>query len=550
MSQGIKSFAGLLLLVPALGWGQDTGSPAVGASGMVSSAHPLATEAGVDVLREGGSAFDAAVAIAAALNVVEPMMSGIGGYGTIVIYDAANRRARFLNSSGRIPAKLDADVFRPPTPGHMENRTGAKAVSTPGNLNAWEAMHKVHGKLSWRRLIEPASRLAGEGFTVSEHTARFIRIRFSSFPEHVRVFYGSNGQPLKTGERLIQEDLARSFRTIAEQGAKALHGGALGLAIDSAMKEAGGFLTLDDLVSNQAEWWEPIQIDYRGHTVVTASPPANAFDMLVRLGMMSRFDLRALGHNSASYLHRYAEVTKHGFWARLRYASDPDVAPPPLGMLLSEKYWSDEVARLDLERARPFTPPGVVTTASQHTTHFVVADRWGNVVSATQTLGNLFGSSIMPRGTGVWLNNSLAYSTFEPKGNPMDAFPGRHKLSGDCPTLILKEGRLWAALGTPGGHTIGQTIPQMVMNLVDFGMNVQEALTAPRISFVEPDLLTVEDSIPEAARKELRTRGHRLHVRQALGNAHALTIEYDATGKPSRFAGAADPRGEGRAKGY
>jgi len=180
----------------------------------------------------------------------------------------------------------------------------------------------------------------------------------------------------------------------------------------------------------------------------------------------------------------------------------------------------------------------------------VVADRWGNVVTATQTLGNLFGSRVLAPGTGVWLNNSLAYSTFEPKGNAMDAFPGRHKLSGDCPTFIFRDGKLWAALGTPGGHTIGQTVPQMVMNLVDFEMDIQQAIAAPRISFAEPDRLLVERAIPEAVHKALSARGHNVTLTGGIGNAHGLTIDYDSNGRPARFAGGADPRGSGLARGY
>jgi gamma-glutamyltranspeptidase/glutathione hydrolase len=258
----------------------------------------------------------------------------------------------------------------------------------------------------------------------------------------------------------------------------------------------------------------------------------------------------ALGHNSAAFLHRFAEVTKHGFWVRLRWAGDPDVVRPPLDDLLSEPYWTRQVAAIDLKRATHFAPPGIVDGKDSHTTHFVVADRWGNIVSATQTLGNAFGSRIMPEGTGIWLNDSLAYSTFEPKGNPMDAHAGRHKLSGDCPTIILRNGRPWAALGSPGGHTIGQTVPQMVMNLIDFGMPIEEAIAAARISFVEPDVLAVEDGIPVDVRAALKALGHDVRVVRALGNAHGLSLAYDSEGRPVRFRGGADPRGAGLAKGY
>jgi gamma-glutamyltranspeptidase / glutathione hydrolase len=525
-------------------------APVKARRGMVSSAQALATRAGQEILKSGGNAFDAAVATAAALNVVEPMMSGMGGYGTILIYDASGRKVRFLNSSGRIPAAVDSDVFRAPTPGYEENRRGPKAVSMPGNVHAWETMSREYGRLGWARLLEPAIRLADGGFPVSSGLGGAIEEAFDSFPEKTKEFYGRNGVPLKAGETLIQKDLARSLRMIADQGAEVFYRGEIAAAIDREMKATGGFLSQTDLAADKAEWWEPIQINYRGYEVYTASPPATAFPSLIRLGLMSRFDARTLGHNSPGYLHLFAEVTKHAFWCRLAYAGDPEIAPPPLGKILSDAYWREEAGKIDLKKARPFVPPGTPPRADTHTTHFVVADKWGNIVSATQTLGNLFGSRIMPEGTGVWLNNSLAYCTFEPKGNPMDAHAGHHKLSGDCPTIIFKDGRPWVAIGTPGGHTIGQTVPQMVMNLIDFGMDIQEAIASPRISFAEPDLLLVEEKIPQAVQDELTKRGHKVRTVDGLTNAHGLAVEYDKKGRPVRFYGGTDPRGEGLAAGY
>ena len=535
---------------------------------MVSSAHPLATEAGLEVLRAGGNAFDAAVAVAAALNVVEPAMSGAGGYGTIVLHHAESQETWFLNPSGRIPAGVDSDAFRAPTPGYLENRKGAKSVSTPGNVNAWEAMSKKYGRLKWRQLFEPAIRLAAEGYVLEGRDANLLSAGFNGFPQHAKEIYGKDGKPLARGDRLEQKDLARSLRLIADGGADVFYRGELAKAIDAEMRAARGFLALADLAADRAEWRKPITLRYRDVDVVTASPPANAFDYLVRLGIMSRFDNRVSGHNSVEYLHRFAEATKHGFWVRLRYAGDPDVAPPPTARLLSTEYFREQAAAIDPDKAKPFVPPGADSPSSPkglayaslspkgldygsgHTTHFVVADRWGNVVSATQTLGGLFGSRIMPRGTGIWLNDSLEFSTFEPKGNPMDAHAGRRKLSGDCPTIIMRNGRPWVALGTPGGHTIGQTVPQMVMNLVDFGMDVEQAIAAPRISFAEPDTLLVEERIDGDVRRALEAKGHKLRIVQELGNAHALAIEYDASGRVLVFKGAADPRGSGLARGY
>ena len=526
-------------------------APAMGRTGMVSTAHPLATEAGLSVLADGGNAFDAAVAIAAALNVVEPMMSGIGGYGTILVYDAKTRRTRFLNSSGRIPAAVNSDAFRAPTPGYLENRRGAKAISTPGNLHAWEAMSREYGTKPWRTLFAPAIRLADSGFVIGERTAAFISGTYSSFPAYAKAIYGSGTAPIALGQRLVQRDLARSLRLIADSGAAAFYGGSIGRTIDRAMRDAGGFLALSDLASDKAEWWDPISIDYRGVQVFTASPPANSFDALARLGIMERFDSKTMGHNSTDYLHRFAEATKIGFWMRLRFAGDPEIAPPPVARLFSKTYLDSLAGSIDPNRAKPFAPPGVTINTGDNTTHFVVADQFGNVVSATQTLGNVFGARIMVEGTGIWLNNSLAYSTFEPKGNPMDAFGGRRKLSGDVPTIVMRDGRPWIAIGTPGGHTIGQTVPQMVMNVIDFQMDIQRAIAAPRVSFFEPDSLLVEPGVPETVRTQLIAKGHKIRVatRPSIGDGHGLTIEYDANGRPIRFTGGTDPRGEGLAKG-
>ena len=523
---------------------------AVGTQGMVSTAHPLATEAGLETLKAGGNAFDAAVTIASTLNVVEPMMSGMGGYGTIMVYDAERGEAHYLDASGKIPVGVDPDAYRAPTPNYMENRRNAKAVSTPGGANAWEAMSTRFGKLSFADALQPAIKVAEEGFVIDERTARFIEMAFDDFSDYTKSFYGADGAPLKAGDRLIQKDLGQSLRQLADEGAGAMYEGSIGKAIAASMEEAGSFLAYEDLVNDKAEWWEPIHVTYKGYDVYTPSAPAGAFPMLMRLRMMELADTSSLGHNSLAYLHRYAELTKRAYWNRLAYSGDPDVEPPPYDMLLSETYLAQENAKFDPERAKDFDYSGIVRAeASDNTTHFVVADQWGNIVSATVTLGNLFGSRIMAEGTGIFLNNSLAYCTFEPAGNPMDAHPGRRKLSSDAPSLVFKDGKPWVALGTPGGHTITQAVAQMIVNMIDFDMNIQEAIDAPRIAFVEPNTMRVEESIDEAIRSELEAMGHELQVRN-VGNAHGLSIEYGDDGKPARFEGGTDSRGTGTAKGY
>ena len=547
-------------------------SPAVGASGMVSSANPLATQAGLEILAEGGNAFDAAVAVAAALGVVEPIMSGIGGYGAIIIYDVESGETRFLDTGSRTPAALDPGVFREPTPNFIDNRCGAKAVATPGNVNAWETLSNDYGKLEWQRLFDPAIKFAEDGFVLGDITAEWIDAAWPAFPEHARSIYGNNRMPLRAGETLVQEDLARSLGLIAEGGAGVVYRGELGRAIDSAMRENGGFLTLDDLRSDRARWRETISIDHRGYEVVTASPPATSWGALLRLGVIGQFNLRAPDHNTTSYLHTFAEVNKQPYQVTRNYAADPEIASTLFDFLLSEEYWAEIAASIDPSRASPLaqvSPFGTPTRcvpqsyqptyahtsstpeAQSHTTHFVVADREGNVVSATQTLGNIFGSKVMPEGTGIWLNDAIAWSRFEPAGSVFDVYPGRQSLYALCPTIVIRNGMPVVAIGTPGGRTIQQTTPQMLTNLMDFGMDIQQAIAAPRISFAFPNALVVEAGIPQPVRDELLASGHNVQIEElGLGNAHGLTVEYDSAGKPIRFTGGADPRGEGVAAGY
>ncbi|HVS10694.1 MAG TPA: gamma-glutamyltransferase [Planctomycetota bacterium] len=524
-------------------------------AGIVSSAHPLATRAGLDILDAGGNAFDAAVAVAAALTVVEPMNSNLfGGYGTVLVWDEDDQALRYLDNNGRFPQAVDSDVFRAAPSLDAIMRT-AESVSTPGNLRGFEALWREHGSLPWSALLEPAIRLAEDGAPVSPPLARAIAGAWEHFDPYARGIFGSSPDhggepvPLAEGATLVQADLARSLRLAAEQRAEVLHGGALGRAVDAEMKRRGGFLALADLEAHHAEWLEPISIDYRGARVVTAGPPSNSFAALVALGLLSRFDRAALGPDSAETLHLVGEANKHAFWTRLCWAGGPEENPPPLEALLSEAYWTEQAAKIDRSRASTFAPPGLGPggVESESTTHFVVADAAGNVVSATVTLGHGFGSAVMVEGTGILLNNSLAYSTFEPKGNPMDALPGRRKHSSKSPVILLRNGKPWVAIGTPGGHTIPQTSAQMVMQLLDFGRSLQETVDAPRLAFAEPDRLLVEEELGEELIAELRERGHEVVTTRSIGLAHALEIVRDQEGRIAGFRGAADRRGVGAA---
>jgi gamma-glutamyltranspeptidase / glutathione hydrolase len=510
--------------------------------GSVASAHPLATKAGLEILQNGGNAFDAAVAVASMLNVVEPMMSGIGGYGTILIYDASKKGVRFLNPSGRFPANTNTDFMRPPTPDYLINRFGPKSISTPGNLNAWEAMHKKYGKMEWSDLFKSTIDIAENGFAIELGTANSIQNAFPDFSEYSKSFYGKNGQPLQRGDTLVQKDLAQTFAIIAQQGAAPFYTGEIAESIDRQLRAVESFLTIEDLKNNEAEWWNSIKFTYKGYDVYTAGLPANSFAAFVNLGLMQEFSALDLPHNSPEYLHLFAEMTKESYKARLAYSFDPEVKDAPLDSILAPEFLHTMAGSINKNQASKFAPP--YSPESKNTTHFVVMDKWGNIVSATQTLGNVFGSRIMVDGRGFWLNNSMAYSTFEPKGNPMDAFPGRHKLSGDCPIIILKDNEPWAALGSPGGHTITQNVPQIIFNLIDFNMSMQEAIDAPKIAFIEPNSIRAEPDITQSVIDALVLKGHVID-QGTIGNANGIKIIRKG-GKISGFEVGEDKRGQQR----
>lgn len=540
-----RIYLGILILsiTGILGSCSEGKTPETTPKGSVASAHPLATQAGMDVLQKGGTAFDAAIAIAATLNVVEPMMSGLGGYGTIMIYDAKSDQIRFLNASGRFPVESNSDLMREPTPDFMKNRVGPKSISTPGNLNAWAAMHTEYGKLEWEKLFGDAIDHAKNGFKISANTADWIARAFPDFSPYTRTFYGKEGKPLENGELLIQSDLAKTYDLIAKEGTTAFYQGALGETISKKMEAVGSFLSMEDLRNNSAEWWDPLQFKYKGYDVYTASLPANSFPAFVNLGIMEQFADKNLEHNSPEYLHLFAEMTKESYKARLAYSFDPEIKEAPIDSILSKTALETAAKAIDTKKASVFVPP--FAAESKNTTHFVVVDQWGNTVSATQTLGNLFGSRVMPEGTGIWLNNSMAYATYEPKGNPMDVFPGRHKLSGDCPVIIMKDGKLWAALGTPGGHTITQNVPQIIFNLIDFDMPMQKAIDAPKLAFAEPNRIIVDTDMTDAQVNSLTAKGHQV-VKRSIGNASGIKVIRNEKGEIQTYDVGSDKRGEGK----
>jgi len=537
MNKKILSYI-LLFTVTTYGTSVFSAEPGRGA---IASGHPLATAAGERVLAKGGNAFDAAVVVASTLTVLEPMTSSIGGYGTILIYDAQERQVRFLNGSGRIPAKTNSDLMRPPTPDYLLNRTGAKAIGMPGLLNAWHELHREYGETPWSDLFEDAINYARSGVPVNAFNASIIAKYFNALPEEGKLIYGRNGQPLKINDLLVQHDLAKTLERVAVNGVNDFYCGELAELIDRKMIAVGSFLSGDDLCTDRAEWFDPVRMRMDGYDIYTSGMPGNGYAGLFIAGLMNQFEPKRIGHNTPAYLHTLAEVEKLANEVRLVFPGNPGNREVIEKKILDRNFLRWMAKFINLESATSVTlPPGI---ENQSTTHFVVTDQWGNVVSATQTLGNGFGSKVLVDGTGIWMNDSLAFSTFEPKGNPMDAVAGWYKLSSNAPMIVLNDSLPRAAFGTPGGHTIYQNSAQILLNLLKFDMNMQQAIDYSKIAYIEElGEIRVEKTLPEYLHQSLKDRGHATQIND-IGNA--MGIRFLRNGSTINFDVGVDTRRNG-----
>jgi gamma-glutamyltranspeptidase / glutathione hydrolase len=490
----------------------------MGTRGAVASAHPLASMAGIRVLLEGGNAVDAAVAIGATLNVVEPFMSGAGGIGLMLISRAHGSERHVLDFIGRAPGAAD--------PAHAtedELAGGPKSCATPGNLGGWLAALERFGSMPRQRVLAPAIELAEHGAPLTWMNVRFFEqagatLRRSAEAERL---YGGNGT-LRAGQVVTYKDLAATFRQVAEGGAEVFYRGPIAKAIARAVIEAGGWLSESDLASFSPEWREPLSITYRGHEVSSVPPPFSAFQMLETLNILEGFDVAGWGHNSVEYLHCFIEAVKLGTADRLAYAYSPDV---PVRGLVSKAYAASQRARIDATRAavsegerfnavrlpEQIAEGHPARFANEQTTHFACADALGTVVSVTQTLGVPFGSGFAVPGTGLVLNNILKWMDRDP-ASPNRLRPGKKAGTMMSPTQVFRDGAFAISIGTPGSYGILQTQPQMLLNVIEFGMNIQEAIEAPRVRVYRDRLLDAEARIDGATREGLARRGHDVNV--------------------------------------
>jgi gamma-glutamyltranspeptidase/glutathione hydrolase len=515
---------------------------------MVVTNHPLASAAGAEMLAGGGNAVDAAVCALFTLSVVEPMMVGIlgGGFAHLRLPDGSHT---VLEGQGRCPLGVGPETFRPDpaaAPGTMDtvgrrNAVGRGAVAVPGNLMAWCELLSRHGSLSLADVAEPAIRHASRGFAATHYLADCVADCAADLaldPEIARVFM-PGGVPLAAGARVTNAAYADTLRTVVRDGPGTLYGGALGTVLAADAARHGGWLAQADLARYRTREMAPLRASYRGFEILGPPPPCSGpLHIGQMLAILEGFDLAASGPGTADTVHLLAEVLKIAFADRAAATADPDFVPVPVERLLSAQYAAQRRAAIDPARAGRWTA-GVAAGEGAHTTHLTVADGDGRIVSATQTINSLFGARFMVPGTGMIPNNYLF--VFEPRpGHANSLAPGKRVTSSMAPLIVLKDGAPRFALGLPGGLRIFPSAMQAVINLVDHGMSLQQAVEAPRV-WTQGFQLELEPGIPDAVADALRLRGHDV-VRVANVGGGMCAVGFGADGE---LEGAACWRADG-----
>ena len=525
-------------------------SPVYAPHGVVATSQPLASAAGLAVLQRGGNAVDAAVTAAAVLNLVEPHMTGVGGDMFAILWSAKDKKLVGLNASGRAGAGMTREALL--QRGHREVPSdGAEPITVPGALSGWAALLDRYGTITLAQALEPAIRLAEEGFPVSP----IIAGQWAQEVERLKRDDGARATFLVDGARAPREgewfrnpDLAHSFRLIAKQGPGALYGGELGRKIVERVQALGGFLTLDDLKRHRIEWVEPISVPFRGYRLWELPPNNQGVAALEMLRILEPYDLAALGHNSAPYLHRLIEAKKLAFADLAYYVGDPASMTVPVSRLLTDEHIAERRSKLDPSRAAERQEPGPERSASE-TIYLAAADADGNMISFINSLYEHFGSTVVVPGTGFALQDRGAGFTLEP-GLANTVAPGKKPLHTLIPGFVTKttaDGEApWMSFGVMGGAMQPQGHVQVLLNLLVFGMNPQQAADAPRFRHFEGLRVGLESPIPDSVRAVLTALGHEVvELNPGSAGGAQLIIRQD-----HGYVAGSDPRKDGAAVGY
>lgn len=532
---------------------------------MVVSASKHASDVGVEILAKGGHAVDAAVATGFALAVVHPAAGNIGGGGFMVIHDAQAGVQSSVDYREMAPAAASREMYLDEEGNVVEDSSivGYLASGVPGAVAGMHLAWEKFGRIPWAQLLAPAIELAREGFPVSRELSRSLESAaglLSGFPESRRIFL-RDGDFYQAGEIFRQPELAQSLERIAQQGPKAFYEGRIADQIVSHMQANGGNVTLEDLKRYRAKTREPIRGAYRGNDIISMGPPSSGGVMLVEmLNMVERFPMGQLGHGSGRSIHLLAEIMRRAFADRAAVLGDPDFSELPVSEMTSKEYALDRSRDVREDRASLSTNVSrreKVAAEAVETTHYSVVDRDGNGVATTTTLNGLFGSGVTILGAGFLMNNEMddfASKPGEPnmfglvQGEANAIAPDKRPLSSMTPTLVMREGKLFMVLGSPGGPRIINTVLQVLMNVVDHGFDIQAAVSAPRVhhQWLPDELVAEEASLAKDVEAALRRKGHTIVFRHQIGRANCILIDPDS----GMRLGAPDPRSDSAASGY
>jgi gamma-glutamyltranspeptidase / glutathione hydrolase len=537
---------------------RDRIHPMHGRHGMVATQEETATRIGLDVLQQGGNAVDAAVTVGFALAVTLPRAGNLGGGGFMLVHDAASGDTVAIDYREKAGGNAFRDMFLD-AEGKADpekSRYSGLAAGVPGTVAGLALALERYGTISLAQAIAPAIELAEQGIVVSEGLAASLDgagYRLRKWPSSAKIFSKAGGAPYQPGETLVQRDLAASLRLITEQGPDALYRGPIGQKIVAAIARAGGNLTIADLRSYQPVVRAPVRGDYRGYEIVSMPPPSSGGVHIVQiLNTLEGFPIGSLGHNGAETIHLMAEAMKFAYADRSEYLGDPDFVDVPVAALTSKAYAAHLRSLIDRNRARPaaeIKPGGLATFEGSNTTHFSVVDGAGNAVANTYTINFSYGTGLVAEGTGILLNNEL--DDFSAKHGVPNAYgliggdanavgPNKRPLSSMSPTIVLRQGKPFLVTGSPGGSRIISTVLQIIMNVIDHGMNIAEATYASRIHHQWlPDELRIEEGLSPDTIRLLEQMGHEVSVQDAMGSTQSIMIT------EAGLFGSSDPRTPG-----
>ena len=542
--------AGSALSGPDLKWSETVkaGRSIVRAEhGMVASSQPLASQTGLEVLKRGGNAVDAAIAMAAVLNVTEPMMTGIGGDAFMLVYLSKTRELRGLNASGRAPRALTPDYFRKKGLNAMPDR-GMEPITVPGAFDGWVTLLDKYGTMKLADLLAPAIGYADSGFPVMEKTARDWSRDVAMLKQTTAAAsnYLIDGNAPLAGQVFRQKNLAGTFRALARGGRDAFYKGEVARGIVDYCQKNGGFLSMQDFAEHRSEWVEPLSTNYRGYTVYECPPNGQGLTALLTLNILEGFDMAAMNARPDLYYHTLIEATKLAFADRNKYIGDPAFAKVPVTQLLSRDYAASRRALINPDRAIESPEPGEFTNSSD-TTYFTVIDKDRNAVSFINSVYESFGSGIVAGDTGIVLHNRGSGFSLDPNhANRLE--PGKRPFHTIIPAMVFKDGKLFMSFGVMGGGIQPQGHVQVLTNLFDLGMNLQQAIEAPRFRYLSGKQVLMEEAMTGSVIEGLVRRGHQRVSESGLtmGGGQAIMID-PASGT---LMGASDQRKDGMALGY